>query len=143
VSVADLEPGKEWIVGPPFPADVCYHKGEFYFELLAALFKRADLIFTSGGFAAVLGAAVETPVISIKGGFEPASWHADCGKFSPYLAVTPITLNAGAGLARAATDARRPLTSPTRATINRFIDKIAQHSVKAGGYPWNASPSRT
>lgn len=90
VSVADLEPGHEWIVGPPFPADVCYHGGELTFELLAAVFSRADLIFTSSGFASVLGPAVSTPTVSIQGGYEPASWHADGAKWAPYLAVEPI-----------------------------------------------------
>lgn len=91
VSVADLEPTKEWIVGPEFAADMKYHGGEFVFEILAAIFQRADLIFTSGGFAAILGPAVETPTISMLGGYEPASWCADGAKFSPYLVIEPIS----------------------------------------------------
>lgn len=89
VSVADLEPTKEWIVGPQFPADMAYHRGEFAFETLAAIFHRADLILTSGGFAAMLGPAVETPTISVLGGYEPPTWCGDGAKFSPYMALAP------------------------------------------------------
>lgn len=90
VSVADLEPQKEWIDGDDIPADVKYHKGEFVFEHLAALMRRADLVLTSGGFAAMLGPAVETPTISVLGGYEPAAWCADGAKYSPYLCIEPL-----------------------------------------------------
>lgn len=90
VSVADLAPGAEWIVGPPFGADICYHAGELQFELLAAIFKRASLVLTSGGFASVLAPAVGTPCISVLGGYEPASWCGDGAKWAPYLAIEPI-----------------------------------------------------
>src|SRR6202000_3318624 len=42
VSVADLEPGREWIVGPQLKADMSFHSGELVFETLAALFGLAD-----------------------------------------------------------------------------------------------------
>lgn len=90
VSIADLEPGKEWIVGPEYPADLKFHGGEFPFETLAAIFQRADLVLTSGGFAAMLGPAVETPTISVLGGYEPKEWCADGGKFSGYLPIQPM-----------------------------------------------------
>lgn len=125
VSVADLEPNKEWIVGPPFPADVCYHKGEFYFELLAALFRRADLILTSGGYAAILGSAVETPVISIKGGFEPVSWHSDAGKFSPYLAI-PTIVECRCGTSGCCNRCTKEIDIPkAREAVNRFVDSLS------------------
>ncbi len=89
VSVADLEPTKEWIIGPEFPADMTFHNGDFVFEILAAIFRRANLILTSGGFAAMLGPAVETPTISILGGYEPPTWCGDGAKFSPYLVIAP------------------------------------------------------
>ena len=89
VSIADLEPTKEWLAASAAPVDMDFHNGEFPFEILAAIFHRADLIFTSGGFAAMLGPAVETPTISILGGYEPPEWCADGGKFSPYLALAP------------------------------------------------------
>lgn len=89
VSVADLEPQQEWIDGEEIPADVKYHKGEFVIEHLAALMHRADLVLTSGGFAAMLGPAVETPTISVLGGYEPPDWCADSAKFSPFLCIAP------------------------------------------------------
>lgn len=90
VSVADLEPGKEWIDGQPYPADMAFHRGEFVFEILAAVMHRSDLVVTSGGMAAMLGPAVETPTISILGGYEPAEWCGDGAKFSPWLGIEPI-----------------------------------------------------
>lgn len=130
VSVADLEPNKEWIVGPPFPADLCYHQGELYFELMAAIFRRADLVFTSSGFAAVLAAAVETPCISIQGGFEPASWHADCAKWAPYLAIEPIKpCRCGTSACRSRCDKRIDIPAAALA-VNKFVDDLSS-SVKA------------
>jgi hypothetical protein len=90
VSVADLEPMREWIVGPQLKADLTLHKGELSFEALAALFKRAACVYTSSGFGAVLAPAVGTPCISIQGGFEPKSWHADGAKLAPFLGIDPI-----------------------------------------------------
>lgn len=90
VSVADLEPNREWIVGPQLVPDTAYHHGELSFESLADLFRAAALVFTSSGFPAILGPAVETPTISIQGGFEPASWHNDGARFAPYLGINPI-----------------------------------------------------
>jgi hypothetical protein len=90
VSVADLEPTREWIVGPRLKADLELHKGELPFEALAALFKRAACVYTSSGFGAVLAPAVGTPCISIQGGFEPASWHLDGVKHAPFLGIDPI-----------------------------------------------------
>jgi hypothetical protein len=90
ISVADLEPNREWIVGPILKPDLKLHAGELPFEALAALFFRADCVFTSSGFGAVLAPAVGTPCISIQGGFEPASWHADGAKLAPWLGIDPI-----------------------------------------------------
>lgn len=89
VSVADLEPQKEWIDGDQIGADLRFHGGEFVFEILAALMHRADLVVTSGGFAAMLGPAVETPTLSVLGGYEPKEWCADGAKFSPFLVIEP------------------------------------------------------
>jgi len=90
VSVADLVPGKEWIVGPEPDADLKFHHGELSFEMLAALFARADLAFTSAGFGAILAPAVGTPVVSILGGYEHAAWLSSAAKFVPYLGIDPI-----------------------------------------------------
>jgi len=91
VSVADLEPNREWIVGPRLIPDMAFEHGELPFESLAALFKRASLVFTSSGFPAILGPAVGTPTICVQGGFEPASWHADGGRFAPYLGIDTLS----------------------------------------------------
>lgn len=89
VSVGDFEEQREWIDGPVIGADLYYHGGQFVIEHLAALMHRADLVLTSGGFAAMLGPAVETPTISVLGGYEPPEWCADSGKFSPFLCIAP------------------------------------------------------
>jgi hypothetical protein len=90
ISVADLIEGQEWLVpGSDIKADLTFHHGELVFEDLAALFHGADLIFTSSGFPAVLGPAVETPTISIIGGYEDVHCHDAGAKFAPYLAIGP------------------------------------------------------
>lgn len=90
VSVADLVPGVEWIVGPQLKADATLHKGELTFEELAALFHEADLVFTSSGFSAVLAPAVETPCINIVGGYEDGRAHDSGKKFAPFLSIDPV-----------------------------------------------------
>lgn len=90
VSVADLEENREWIVGPRLIPDKTYHHGELDFETLAAVTAKSQLVFTSSGFAAILGPAVGVPTISIQGGYEPAVWHSDGAKFAPYLGIDPI-----------------------------------------------------
>ncbi len=89
ISVADLCDGKEWIVGPETKTDLSFHHGELVFEALAALFKQSDLVFTSSGFAAVLGPAVGTPTLSIVGGYEDPRCHDSGEKFAPYMAIGP------------------------------------------------------
>jgi hypothetical protein len=89
ISVADLEEGREWIVGPDAKPDLSFHKGELVFEALAALAQRSDLVFTSSGFAAILGPAVGTPTISIGGGYEDPRCHDSGAKFAPYLSIGP------------------------------------------------------
>ena len=88
VSVADLVPGREWIVGPQLKADLALHDG-LPFGTLAALFSLADVVYTSGGFGTLLAMAVKTPVVSVLGGFEPASWASAGARFSPYLGIEP------------------------------------------------------
>lgn len=89
ISVADLEPGREWLVGPQLKADKTFHQGELVFETLAALFKHASLVYTSSGFAAILGPAVGTPTISVVGGYESTGCHSSGARFAPYLAIGP------------------------------------------------------
>lgn len=90
ISVADLEDGKEWIIGPDAKPDLTFHRGELHFEALAALFAAADLVFTSSGFAAILAPAVGTPCISIGGGYEDPRCHESGAKFAPFLSIGPM-----------------------------------------------------
>jgi hypothetical protein len=90
ISVADLIPRREWILGPEFDADLKFHEGELTFEAMAALFSLADLVFTSSGFPAILGPAVGTPTISIVGGYEHvAALSASGARFVPFLGLGP------------------------------------------------------
>jgi ADP-heptose:LPS heptosyltransferase len=75
VSVADLEEGKEWIVGERFEADAVYHNGELPFELLAALAARSSLVFASPGFALILAQAVGARLVGVFGGHESARFY--------------------------------------------------------------------
>ena len=91
VSVADVENGKEWIVGShPADIDVRFEKGELTFEELAALFSVAKMIFTSPGFPVVLAQAVSTPVFALFGGYEDHRSFLGGARYSPYLGIDPI-----------------------------------------------------
>lgn len=90
VSVADLVPGKEWLVGHPADADVRLHAGELPFESLAALASRASLVYCSAGFAPLLAQAVGTPVVCVFGGHESSMTIKDGAKFAPTLGIDPI-----------------------------------------------------
>lgn len=82
VSIADLQPPREYLVGELVKADVTFHHGELTFEVLAALAARSAAVFTSPGFATILGQAVGTKTITVYGG------HED----SRVCCVTPTTL---------------------------------------------------
>ena len=75
VSVADLEPNKEWAVSDPLGADVECHAGELRFEVLAALAARAALVWCSPGFALVLAQAVRAPMVAVFGGHEASRFY--------------------------------------------------------------------
>lgn len=90
VSVADLVPRKEWMVGHKVRADVEYHAGELDIELLAGLVKRAGLVFTSPGFAVILAQAVGTRSVVVFGGYENSASFSAGAKFAPYLGIDPI-----------------------------------------------------
>lgn len=90
VSVADLVPGKEWMVGLGCEADAICHKGELEFETLAALTAMSGLVFCSPGFAAVLAQAVGTPVACVFGGYEKSSFFFAGAKDAPVLGIDPI-----------------------------------------------------
>ncbi len=91
VSIADVENGKEWVVGNhPADIDVRFEKGELTFEELAALFSVAKLIFTSPGFPVILAQAVSTPVFALFGGYEDHRSFLGGARYSPYLGIDPI-----------------------------------------------------
>jgi len=90
VSVADLVPGKEWIVGHQIKADAECHSGELEFETLAALTANAWMVFCSPGFAGVLSQAVGTPVAMVFGGYERSKFFFDGAKDAPVLGIDPI-----------------------------------------------------
>lgn len=90
ISLADLVDGIEWMVGAKIESDVAFHHGELAFEMLAALFARAALVFCSPGFAVILAQAVETPAICTFGRYERAYSFSAGARFSPYLGIEPI-----------------------------------------------------
>lgn len=91
VSVADIEPGKEWIApSGDLDADVKLHHGELVFETMAALFAEASMVFTTGGFPVILAQAVETPVFAVIGGYEDHTSYSAGARYSPYGWVDPI-----------------------------------------------------
>lgn len=90
ISVADLVEGKEWLSGVSEEYDAGFHHGELDFETLAALTEMASLVFTSPGFAAVLGQAVGTPTVVVSGGYEDGTSFSAGATLTPTLAIAPI-----------------------------------------------------
>jgi hypothetical protein len=90
VSIADLVPGKEWIIGEPIEPDAKCHAGELEFETLAALTSMSALVYCSPGFAGVLAQAVGTPVAMVFGGYERSQFFFDGAKDAPVLGIDPI-----------------------------------------------------
>jgi hypothetical protein len=88
ISIADLSPGKEWLVGPGPEADVYFNKGELTPEQVMTLFSVSDLIFSSPGFALPLALALDKRIICVFGGFECADAYT---KSENFLAIEPIT----------------------------------------------------
>ena len=123
VSIADLEPNREWIVGPRLIADASFHHGELPFDTLAAIMARAALVYTSSGFPAVLGPAVGTPTISIQGGFEPARWHADGARWAPYLGIDTMDPCVCSGACNKVCSKLIDMP-PARAAVAEFVGKL-------------------
>lgn len=90
ISIADIEPGKEWIAGADIPALMKLHKGELSFEDLVDEFTAATLVFSSPGFAVPLAQALGTPVVVVFGGYEDARSFTAGAKFTPTLNIEPI-----------------------------------------------------
>lgn len=89
VSVADLAPGVEWRVDRDVRADVEFHSGELSVRALAALWRRAALVFTAPGFAVPLAQAVGTPVVAVFGGYEDSRSFMS-GSPTPYLGIDTV-----------------------------------------------------
>jgi ADP-heptose:LPS heptosyltransferase len=90
VSIADLVPGKEWMVGHEVEVDQKFHAGELPFETLAGLFSIAAMVFASPGFAVILAQAVETPVVAVFGSYEASYSFSGGARWCPYLGIDPI-----------------------------------------------------
>jgi len=90
ISLADLVESVEWMTSDDIDADVSLHKGELDFEVMAALFARASLVFCSPGFAVILAQAVGTPAICTFGRYERAYSFSGGARFSKYLGIEPI-----------------------------------------------------
>lgn len=90
VSIADLEPGKEWLVGPRVQADVECHAGELDFETIAALTRIAGLVFTTPGFMTVLTQAVGGRGVTVFGGYEDATSFSAGAHMAHWLPIEPI-----------------------------------------------------
>jgi hypothetical protein len=90
VSVANLKPNDEWIVGPRPDVDLRLERGELDFETMTGLFAEADMVFGNAGFTPILAQAVGTPNIVVYGGNEGFEETNACGAhLAPTLAIEP------------------------------------------------------
>jgi hypothetical protein len=90
VSVADLVPDVEWVVGRDIMPDVQLHRGELPFESLAALAARSAMVYCSPGFAVLLAQSVGTPVTCVFGGYENSTSFIHGARHAPTLGIDPI-----------------------------------------------------
>jgi hypothetical protein len=91
LSLANLQPGVEWLAGPQLEADMECHAGELDFETLVGMFGIAKLVFCHPGFAAVLSQAVGTPSICVFGGYEDRRSFSAGADYAPWLPIEPKT----------------------------------------------------
>ncbi len=91
VSVADIEPGKEWIVGNEGlqPADIEFHEGNLPVEMLATLVSHADMTLNAPGFMTIMSQSVGTPNVTVFGGYENSQSFSVGAKWAPYLGIDP------------------------------------------------------
>lgn len=68
ISVADIEPGVEWIVGEEPAADMTLHHGELSLLQLCTLYERASCIVSPVGFSIPMAVAYRTPLFVVAGG---------------------------------------------------------------------------
>lgn len=129
VSIADLEPGKEWLATGRETGDVVAHGGEFDFETLAALAMRSAIVFSSPGFAVILAQAVGTPVVCTFGGYENSSSFTSGARFAPYLGIDPIEPCQCFSHTHAC---RKAIDLPAaKARLLEFVNETADHRASA------------
>jgi len=68
VSVADIEQGKEWIVGKAPPADITYHGGELSTEQLLSLIAGAKAVIGGIGWIVPACISAKVPALILCGG---------------------------------------------------------------------------
>lgn len=90
VSVADIYPPHEVLDGPEQDADLKLHGGQLGIRQLVALWKAADLVFTSPGMGLVMAQAVGTPYIATFGGYEMAYSFSAGEVYAKHLNIEPI-----------------------------------------------------
>lgn len=90
VSIGDIEPNREWLVGPRVQGDAECHAGELDFETIAALTQRAGLTFTTPGFMTVLTQAVGGRGVTVFGGYEDATSFSSGAHMAHWLPIEPI-----------------------------------------------------
>jgi hypothetical protein len=129
VSVADLAPNVEWIVGEPIKADVELHAGELDFPTLAGLVALADMTFTSPGFMVPLSQAIGTPCITVFGSYESSRSFSAGASVSRWL---PIDVMYPCEHFRHACGCCKAIDMPAAfEKIERFCDETASCSVAA------------
>jgi Methyltransferase domain len=136
VSIADLVPGVEWIIGDEQDADVKLHHGELDDETMVGLFAEADLVMSPAGFAPVLSQAVAgTPVVIVYGRRESYK-TTDIGgaHLAPTLGIDPDVTCDCHSRAHQCTKCK-PIHSPEKhitlePAIARLKDFVDQHAGK-------------
>lgn len=68
VSVADLQPGEEWLVGEAPPCHVAFHHGEVSVRGLLALVRKASVVVGGVGWIVPAAIALNVPAFVILGG---------------------------------------------------------------------------
>lgn len=68
VSVADIVPGVEWIVGDEPEADLYLHHGEMTLAQLCSLYEHAACVVSPVGFSVPMAVAYKTPLFVVAGG---------------------------------------------------------------------------
>lgn len=136
VSIADLQPNLEWLTGVPVAADKTFHRGELPFDVLAALFARAALVFASPGFAVVLAQSVGAPIVCVFGGYERAYSFSAGAKFAPYLGIEPA--NPRDDFSHATTNLDKTIElAPAASRLENFstVTLTNRQAIYVGSYP--------